>query len=96
MSTADRVFQACAAGDVAALTALLADAPALVGARDAGGRTGLHHAHRHADAVRVLLDNGADPNARERGDNVTPLHLAAPTARWTACDSCSMPERIPR
>lgn len=77
MSTADRFFQACAAGDVAALTACLADDPTLVALRDAGGRTGLHHAHRHSDAVRVLLASGADPNARESGDNVTPLHLAA-------------------
>jgi catechol 2,3-dioxygenase-like lactoylglutathione lyase family enzyme len=29
------------------------------------------------DAVRVLLERGADPNAREQGDNTTPLHWAA-------------------
>ena len=46
-------------------------------ARDEGGRTGLHLAMRHPEAVQLLLSHGADPNARENGDNVTPLHLAA-------------------
>jgi ankyrin repeat protein len=70
-------LHACAAGDVAALETQLAADPTLVSARDAGGRTGLHLAVRHPDAVRRLLAHGADANARERGDNVTPLHLAA-------------------
>ena len=29
------------------------------------------------DAVRLLLEHGADPNAREAGDNTYPLHWAA-------------------
>ena len=32
---------------------------------------------KHAEAVRLLLEHGADPNAREEGDNATPLHFAA-------------------
>ena len=68
---------ACSAGDVPAITAMLDAAPGLARVTDDGGRTGLHHAHRDPEAVRVLLAHGADPNARERGDNVTPLHLAA-------------------
>ena len=32
---------------------------------------------RHPDAVRLLLERGADPNAREAGDNALPLHVAA-------------------
>ena len=32
---------------------------------------------RHAGAVRLLLEHGADPNAREAGDNTYPLHWAA-------------------
>jgi len=31
----------------------------------------------HAGVVRLLLDHGADPHAREAGDNTTPLHWAA-------------------
>ena len=29
------------------------------------------------EAVRLLLEHGADPNAREAGDNTYPLHWAA-------------------
>ena len=32
---------------------------------------------RHPDAVRLLLELGADPNARDVGDNALPLHFAA-------------------
>ena len=43
------------------------------------GWTELHEAAKrgHLDAVRLLLEHGADPNAREPGDNTTPLHWAA-------------------
>jgi len=72
-----RFFRACAAGEVAALETLLAADPGLVTSRDAGGRTGLHVAVGHPEALRWLLLHGADPNARDSDDNVTPLHLAA-------------------
>jgi ankyrin repeat protein/uncharacterized glyoxalase superfamily protein PhnB len=44
-----------------------------------GGWTGLHSAAQrgHLDAVRLLLQHGANPNAREEGDNTYPLHWAA-------------------
>jgi ankyrin repeat protein len=44
-----------------------------------GGWTALHSAAQNGDlnAVRSLLEQGADPNAREEGDNTTPLHWAA-------------------
>ena len=32
---------------------------------------------RRVDAVRLLLEHGADPNAREQGDNTYPLQWAA-------------------
>lgn len=77
MPADDRFFQACVAGDVPAIAARLAADPTLVHARGDGERTALHLAYRHPDIVRLLLAHGADPNAREADDNVTPLHLAA-------------------
>jgi ankyrin repeat protein len=70
-------FDACAAGDAAALAGLLTAEPGLASARTSEGSTGLHLAVRHPGAVRVLLERGADPNARDAGDNATPLHFAA-------------------
>jgi len=69
--------EACRAGDVASLERLLAADPSLVHERVASGSTGLHLAASHPDAVQLLLAHGADPNARDEGDNATPLHLAA-------------------
>lgn len=70
-------FAACATGDIAALGDMLAQSPALARERQPGGATGLHLAVRHPDAVRLLLAHGADPNARDTGDNALPLHFAA-------------------
>lgn len=76
-------WQACSNGDIAALSRLLKRNPALTRMNSPEapfpGWTGLHEASRrgHLDAVRLLLQYGADPNARESGDNTTPLHWAA-------------------
>src|SRR5262245_58045397 len=76
-------FEACANGSVDVLRRLLGDDPTLIHAADPaaphGGLTGLHVAamHGHLDAVRLLLEFGADPNAREAGDHTYPLHWAA-------------------
>jgi ankyrin repeat protein len=76
-------FEACVKGDVEALRELLATDPSLVRTDRPQSRhrgwTGLHSAAQegHVDAVRLLLEHGADPNAREEGDNTYPLHWAA-------------------
>jgi ankyrin repeat protein len=79
-------FEACANGDVTKLRDLLENDPSLVRAANPkahhGAWTGLHTAAQrgHLDAVRLLLAHGADPNAREAGDNTYPLHWAAARA----------------
>jgi len=76
-------FDACANGDVHVLRSLLADDPTLMRAAQPhqphGGWTALHEAAKRGqfDAVRLLLEHGADPKAREAGDNTYPLHWAA-------------------
>jgi ankyrin repeat protein/catechol 2,3-dioxygenase-like lactoylglutathione lyase family enzyme len=70
-------MRACTAGDLKMLRELLQCDPSLGRERLAGGTTGLHLAVRHAKAVQLLIDHGADPNARDIGDNATPLHFAA-------------------
>jgi ankyrin repeat protein len=70
-------FRASAAGDASRLRDLLTDDAGLVRERTPEGATGLHLAAGHAEAVRLLIEHGADPNARDLGDNASPLHLAA-------------------
>ena len=77
------------AGDVATLQRLLADNPGLAGSRLGGsakGRTPLHvvadwpgYFPNGPQVVRMLIEAGADPNARdpERPSSETPLHWAA-------------------
>ena len=74
-------FAACRAGDVSALRELLAREPNLVREPTPEGSTGLHLAVEHLDAVRLLLEHGADPNARDVGDNAYPLHFAVGPGR---------------
>jgi ankyrin repeat protein len=76
-------FDALASGDIEVLQRWLADDPNLVRAIDPKahhrGWTALHSAAKagQVEVVRLLLANGADPNAREAGDNTYPLHCAA-------------------
>jgi len=80
-------FEACARGDVEELRGLIANDASLVRASDPKapyqGWTGLHVTAKdgHVDAARLLLEHGADPNAREAGDNTYALHCAAETVR---------------
>jgi ankyrin repeat protein/catechol 2,3-dioxygenase-like lactoylglutathione lyase family enzyme len=76
-------FEAAAKGNVEALRRMLTADPALARTAnpdgDYGRWTALHTAAQkgHLAAVNVLLEHGADPNAREEGDNTYPLHWAA-------------------
>lgn len=76
-SNVTEFMRACATGDLETLRALLQKDQGLARERLAGGTTGLHVAVRHPEAVRLLLEHGANPNTRDLGDNATPLHFAA-------------------
>src|SRR5512143_2992991 len=76
----ERLFDAARTGDVATLTALLAEAPDQLHARSEPYQWTLLHtaAHRgRLNVVELLLARGLDPNVRERGDNTYPMHWAA-------------------
>lgn len=76
-SAADAFLAACAAGTLPVMRELLDSNAHLANARTAQGATALHIALPHPDAVRLLLERGADVNARDTGDNALPLHFAA-------------------
>jgi ankyrin repeat protein len=59
------------------LRGLLQKEPALARERLPGGTTALHLAVRYPEALRLLLEHGAKPDARDEGDNAAPLHFAA-------------------
>ena len=76
-------FDAFEKNDLAGMRRMLAAdaslARAVVVGGGHGGWTVLHEAAKRgqADVVSLLLQHGADPNAREAGDNTYPLHWAA-------------------
>jgi ankyrin repeat protein len=76
-------FEACVKGEIAVVSQMLEGDAGLARVRKADppwpNSTALHLAALagHLDVVKSLLDAGADPNAREAGDNASPLHLAA-------------------
>jgi ankyrin repeat protein len=73
--TADDVFRAIRANDLETLRHLTAQT---VNVRDRLDSTPLHYAalYGNTDSVRILLDRGADPKARNKSD-ATPLIYAA-------------------
>lgn len=82
---AKEIEKAIDRGDASSLEKLIADAPDdLKGTLD---RTPLHYAAEkgHAKLVALLINNGAEVNAREFQE-ATPLHLAAANAHADVCD----------
>ena len=75
------IISAAKKGLVEKVRALLTLDPALVHARDSDGSTPLHCAtwKGHPAVVALLLDAGADVNARNNNEHwgTTPLHAAA-------------------
>jgi ankyrin repeat protein len=74
------VFAAAAAGNLAALERLIAASPKSVGTFASDGWTPLHLAafFGHAQAVRLLLERGADPHATSKNPTANQaLHAAA-------------------
>lgn len=75
------VIKAAKTGDVGTIRSLLAEDPSLIAAVDSDGSTPLHCAawKGHIEAVRTLLDAGAEVNAHNANDHwgTTPLHAAA-------------------
>lgn len=75
------VIRAAKKGDEGTVRTLIEADPALLNARDRDGSTPLHCAawKGHATVVTLLLDAGADVNARNQNDHWgdTPLHAAA-------------------
>jgi ankyrin repeat protein/L-ascorbate metabolism protein UlaG (beta-lactamase superfamily) len=78
LAQADEIHNAARSGDMEKLAELIAGDPELVNARDEEDHTALHSAVMggQLDAVKFLLDNGADPDARNTA-NQSPLLYAA-------------------
>jgi ankyrin repeat protein len=77
------LLEAAVKGNAEQLRAVLDEYPDVINERGllrghSGMRTALHHAaDTNEDAVRLLLERGADPNIRDEGDWAFPIHFAA-------------------
>ncbi|MEL7060746.1 MAG: ankyrin repeat domain-containing protein, partial [Acidobacteriota bacterium] len=76
-----RLWDAARDGDLGGIEAALADGAAIDGAYRDGASALIYAAQRgRTDAVRLLLERGADPDARSIMNQTTALHLAIPDA----------------
>lgn len=79
--TAKEFIRAAKAGDLTKVKTLLENNKTLLDARDSDGSTALHCAcwKGHLEAVRFLLESGADVRIHNTNDHwgTTPLHAAA-------------------
>jgi ankyrin repeat protein/predicted enzyme related to lactoylglutathione lyase len=84
-------FAECDAANLAEVSRLLDEDAELVHERHAHqGRTALHRAAlaKHVELARLLLARGADPNARDTGDNAYPHHFAASVGQVEIVRAC--------
>jgi len=72
----EQFFEASVAGDVERMRQMLREHPGFARERFRG-TTALHLAVRNPDAVRLVLEHGAEVHARDDHDNATPLFRAA-------------------
>jgi hypothetical protein len=78
MGETEHLVEAVNQGDLDRVNAILNGNPSLVHAKDASGATALHHAAFHGcrEVVRLLIERGADPNARDTEFGATPAGWA--------------------
>ena len=78
MSKSDEFFTAVQSGDTTRVRELLSSDPALSRVKDAEGATALHYATEHGrrELVKLLLEHGADINARDDRFHATPTGWA--------------------
>ena len=78
MNEIDKLIDAVQSGDKERLVSMLERRPELVSQRDESGATALHHAafEGQTDIARLLVEKGADINARDGKFNATPAGWA--------------------
>jgi ankyrin repeat protein len=78
MTDHSTLLSAIERGDLDAVRTTIAAAPELVRARDDDGATALHHAafHGHRAIAELLIDSGAELNARDGMHQATPAGWA--------------------
>lgn len=78
MTDFEKLIEAGREGSMEKTRALLQQHPELINNRDAAGATPLHYAAfaGHCDVVRLLVQNGADINARDARFGATPAGWA--------------------